>query len=291
MAEPGGDDEKKEGKIDEQSSIFADYRCVFRAAGDSLYMMMKNVKTKRSFHNTFSKKMLNEMELKQSIDKVINLLNEAKSGTKSELAFKIAFGDANNDKNVSFDKLSKDYSTGNALFIFVAIEHSYFTAKYVFKLLEQKRNETDILRDIIADMQDEIDQLKLLTQSQTGIAVWKISKNTNGNIPLDIEHVAPTLKGMVKLSDDKKKVIIGIPGVYRISVHLSYSSYSEGCTADRFEIRLNGDIVEQRYAVRKGGFGTTDTVFKLKKNDEIVFYCNCMHVTSAKWNSFSIQKL
>eukprot|EP01083_Nonionella_stella_P193144 713655_1 len=112
MAEPGGDDEKKEGKIDEQSSIFADYRCVFRAAGDSLYMMIKNVKTKRSFHNTFSKKMLNEMELKQSIDKVINLLNEAKSGTKSELAFKIAFGDANNDKNVLFDKLSKDYSTG-----------------------------------------------------------------------------------------------------------------------------------------------------------------------------------
>eukprot|EP01084_Bolivina_argentea_P139903 246061_1 len=287
LMEPGteGDDEKK------TSSEYGVYQCVFRKAGDSLYLMMKDRKSKRTFSNTFSKSTLMDMDLKQSIDKIINMLETAKSGSQSQLKFQIRFGDAENTKKVSSNQLSKSYQKGYALYVFVSIDQSWFSAEYSFKLLEQKRNETDILRDIIADMQDEIDQLKLLTQSQTGIAVWKISKNTNGNIPLDIEHVAPTLKGMVKLSDDKKKVIIGIPGVYRISVHLSYSSYSEGCTADRFEIRLNGDIVEQRYAVRKGGFGTTDTVFKLKKNDEIVFYCNCMHVTSAKWNSFSIQKL
>eukprot|EP00483_Globobulimina_turgida_P005320 UN05330 len=176
MAEPGGDE--KEGKyMDEDSSVFGEYRCVFRGTADSLYIMMKNVKTKRTFNNTFSKTTLNEMDLKQSIDKVVNLLNEAKTCKKSELSFKIAFGDADNDKKVPFGKLSQNWSSGNALFVFVAIDNSYFAAEYVFKLLEQKRSETDILHDIIVDMQHGIDQLKHVKAGiANGGATWFTTK-------------------------------------------------------------------------------------------------------------------
>ena len=78
---------------------------------------MKDRKSKRAFTNTFSKSTLNEMDLKQSIDKVIKMLETAKSGSASELKFEIRFGDAENTKKVSADKLSKSYEKGNALYI------------------------------------------------------------------------------------------------------------------------------------------------------------------------------
>ncbi len=65
------------------------------------------------------------MDLKQSIDKVINMLEAARSGSASELKFEIRFGDAENTKKVSADQLSKTYEKGNALYIFVSMEHSY----------------------------------------------------------------------------------------------------------------------------------------------------------------------
>ena len=43
-----------------------------------------------------------------------------------------------------------------------------------------ERNETDILRDIISDMQEEIDQLKLFSAKRTGIAIWKSTGSVNG---------------------------------------------------------------------------------------------------------------
>ncbi len=127
----GDDDDEK--KVSEHGA----YQCVFRQSSDSLYVMMKNRKTKRSFTNTFSKSTLVEMDLKQSIDKVINLLEAARSGSASELKFEIRFGDAENTKKVSAGQLSKTYEKGNALYIFVSMEHSYFSAEYQFKLLEQ----------------------------------------------------------------------------------------------------------------------------------------------------------
>ena len=136
MAQPlqtgneGDDDEKKVTK-------YGTYQCVFRQSSDSLYIMMKNRKTKRTFTNTFSQSTLVEMHLTQSIDKVAKMLETAGSGSASELKFDIRFGDAENTKRLSADKLSKSYEKGNALYIFMSMETSYFFAEYQFKLLEK----------------------------------------------------------------------------------------------------------------------------------------------------------
>eukprot|EP01083_Nonionella_stella_P162342 532871_1 len=187
--------------------------------------------------------------------------------------------------------MAKTYEKGDALFLIVSINQSWFAEQYQFKLLEQQREEADILRDIIQDMQDEMDQLKLLAQKTTGIAVWKRSSAVNGVIPLDIEYLSSTLKGMVALSDDKKTVTIGIAGIYRICVELNYVGYSEGCAGDTFTIKLNGNSVYNRNAGRTSGFGSMDCVLALKQNDTIMFSTNCMHTTNEKHNSFTIQKL
>eukprot|EP01083_Nonionella_stella_P278208 946022_1 len=129
----GDDDEKK------SLSEYGVYQCVFRKAGDSLYLMMKDKKSKRSFSGTFSKSSLTDMDLKQSVDKIIVLLETAKTGEKSELKFEIRFGDVENNKKMSPDQLSKSYEKGYCLYIFITIEQAWFTAQYDFKLLEQKK--------------------------------------------------------------------------------------------------------------------------------------------------------
>ena len=121
----------------EAVSEYDSYQCIFRKATDSLYIMMKDRKTKRSFTNTFSKSTLLDMELKQSVDKVINLLETAKSGSNADLKFEIRYGDAENIKKLSMDQLSESYEKGDALYAFVCIEQSWFSAEYQFKLFEQ----------------------------------------------------------------------------------------------------------------------------------------------------------
>ena len=177
-----GDDEKGIDTMDGVKSNFGDWRCVFAPASDSLYMMMKNSKSKRAFINTFSKSTLLEMELKQSVEKIVNLLLEAKSGKKEELTFKVAYGDKENSNKVSYDTLSKDYVKGYALYVFVIIDSSYFNAEYTFKLLEQERNELDILRDMVEDMQEQMEEMK--SNSKPGIAAWwtQGAAGTNGDL-------------------------------------------------------------------------------------------------------------
>eukprot|EP01083_Nonionella_stella_P140144 429100_1 len=128
----GDDDEKK------MSAQYGTYQCVFRKASDSLYLMMKDRKSKRSFANTFSKSTLIEMHLRQPIDKIINMLETAKSGSTSELKFELRFTKAENDKNVSMDQMAKTYEKGDALFLIVSVNQSWFAALYQFKLLEQR---------------------------------------------------------------------------------------------------------------------------------------------------------
>ena len=135
MAQPGNNDE---GKDDEKEpSDYGTYKCVFRKTDDSIYIMLKDTKTKRTFSNTFSKSTLSEMHLTQTIDEIINLLEAARSGSDSTLTFKIAFGDAENNKTVSINNLSKSYVKGYALYIGITVKMSWMNTEYNFKLLEQ----------------------------------------------------------------------------------------------------------------------------------------------------------
>ena len=104
--------------------------------------------------------------------------------------------------------------------------------------------------------------------------------------------MAPTLEGMVTLSQDKKTVTIGIVGLYKIIATLNWSS--QGCTADDITIYVNGSIIQKRYSASGSyGPGTVETIMDLKKGDTIKFYAGCIstHKTDPQWNSFSIQKL
>ena len=129
--------EEKSDIDDLDEGNYGDYRCTFRPdKDDSLYICIKGSKSKRTFTNTFSKSTLLEMGLKQSVQKIVALLFEAKSGKKEDLEFKIAFGDKETEKP-SVDVLPRHYVKGYAMYLFVIIDSSYFTATYTFKLIEQ----------------------------------------------------------------------------------------------------------------------------------------------------------
>mmetsp|Transcript_60039 Transcript_60039/g.54039 ORF Transcript_60039/g.54039 Transcript_60039/m.54039 type:complete len:300 (-) Transcript_60039:132-1031(-) len=299
MAQPGDDQKGNEGN----DTQFGDYRCVFRPTDDALFIMMKNSKTKRTFENTFSKSTLLEMDLKQPIDKVVNLLLDAKSGKTEELSFKIGFGDAEGEtkgsmnksqqcqpevsQQVSFDKLSKSYLKGSALYIFVNMDNNYFSAEYVFKLLEQERDDMDILRDIIADMQEEIDVLK--RDKKRGIASWYTTHTGGGNIPMSAVRLASTLEGMVTLSQDTRTITVNIPGTYRLSLEVNFTS----CTGagHLIQIQLNGTQVGSKYGSNNGGFGYLSRILNLKKDDKIVFYTNHIYATNQYYSCFTVEKI
>eukprot|EP00484_Ammonia_sp_Unknown_P028343 CAMPEP_0197029466 /NCGR_PEP_ID=MMETSP1384-20130603/8903_1 /TAXON_ID=29189 /ORGANISM="Ammonia sp." /LENGTH=282 /DNA_ID=CAMNT_0042458633 /DNA_START=12 /DNA_END=860 /DNA_ORIENTATION=+ len=282
MAQPG-DEKQDEGQGDQ----YENYRCVFRESGDSLYAMLKDTKSKRTFTNTFSKSTLIEMGLNQPLSKVINLLTEAKSGTKPGLSFKVAFGDAKNEKPVTLDKLSTSYEQGHALYVFVTMDYSFFYAEHQFKLLEQQRKEADILRDMIADMQDEIDELK--KAKRTGIVSWYTTKTGGGNIPMSGAHLEPTLEGMVTLSQDLMTITIGMAGLYRVSMEPNFTSATGA--GHYIQIQLNGSVVVTKWGSNGGGFGLVSRVLNLKKDDKIVFYANHLYASSKDSSCFIIEKL
>jgi len=301
MAQPGDDQKGNEGN----DTQFGDYRCVFRPTDDALFIMMKNSKTKRTFENTFSKSTLLEMDLKQPIDKVVNLLLDAKSGKTDELSFKIGFGDAegetkgstDNDKSqqsqpqvsepISFDKLSKSYLKGSALYIFVNMDNNYFSAEYVFKLLEQERDDMDILRDIMADMQQEIDDLK--KDKTTGVASWWTQHVGAGPLPMTGVHLQPTLEGMLTLSPDKKTITIGMPGIYKLSMEINFTTGTGA--AHYIYLQVNGTTIGQRIGSNYGGFGYMNRVLELKKDDKIVFTTNHVYQTNQIHSCFTVEKI
>eukprot|EP01083_Nonionella_stella_P072814 196443_1 len=316
--------EANEGTVDQNASKYGNYRCVFRPAdADSLYLMMKDCKSKRAFSQTFSKSTLYEMKLAQPIDKVINLLQEAISGESTGLKFKIAFGDAENTKTPEFGKLSTRYVQGYALYILVSIDHSYFGADYSFKLLEQKRTEVDRLHDIIYDMQQEIDQMKKEQEkssvaiaswySNHGVCIWHCNLAwiasgrtmyqhlasqpcmarilaTGGIATLHGAHLPePTLEGMAKLADDKNSIIIGMDGLYRVTAEPNWTSATGA--GHVFYLQVNGNSVATKWMSNTGGFGHIERLLNLKKNDKIAFNFNHHYAMNQQSSCFTVQKL
>ena len=96
LNEPGNLDEGKDCDDEKEYTTYGVYRCIIRQINNSIYFEMKNTKNKRVFSATYDRKTLKSMNLKQSMDKIINLINAAKSGSQSELKFNISFG---NDQN------------------------------------------------------------------------------------------------------------------------------------------------------------------------------------------------
>ena len=328
MAQPIQDDDGKEpgmdndeGKETESSSLYPLHKFKIMDLSESLYIEIQNKKTKRVYSNSFSKSTLEDMKLNGSITKIIHMIHCAKAGKhdKFQFKFELLFGDPESDK-MSINKMSKSYSRGCCMFMIISIDEFFMSGVWPFKLLEKscvihlisiflsyfyflmlhniclyiiitEREETDILRDIIEDLQDEIKELKkdIELPRMNPMAVWQSTKATGANVRWDIESMAPTLKGLAKRENNNEDIIIGIHGWYRISIRFGWNS-SSGATY-LFYLRLNRDknvaIFRQYYDI---GF-TMVHVIKLKKGDKLDFYGSSYTNWSPQYNSFMLELL
>eukprot|EP01084_Bolivina_argentea_P186918 322088_1 len=209
-------------KETESSPLYPLHRFRIREESKSLYIEIQNKKTKRVFSNTFSKSTLESMKLHGSIQKIIQMINSAKSGKSDKLQFKfeLLFSDPKNDK-ISINNMSKSYSKGrNCMHMVISVDEFFMSGVWPFKLLEQEREETDVLRDIIEDLQDEIVELKekLQAAKMNPMVVWKSSKATGNQVKWDVETLQPTLQGLAKRENNNEDIVIGIGGWYRVSI-------------------------------------------------------------------------
>ena len=103
-------------------------------------------------------------------------------------------------------------------------------------------------------------------------------------------HIESTLHGMATLSDDTKSVIIGITGLYRITVVLDWNGCI-GVDNSWFGIKINDTYIFWHYSGQKCGYGTMDRIVQLQKGDKIGFYSSKTFKTEKRYNSFTLQKL
>ena len=122
----------------QESKLYPSYRFRIEDLSDALYLEIKNKRTKRVFSNTFSKSTLESMKLNGSIQKIIHMINSAKSGKHNQFHFKfdLLFGDVENDK-ITIDNMTKSYSKGSCMFMVISVDEFFMSGLWKFKLLEK----------------------------------------------------------------------------------------------------------------------------------------------------------
>lgn len=245
---------------------------------------------------------------------MINFLREAQLGEKNELSFKIAYGELDSEsehgqvvltddgygghetesvRTISFDSLDKVYTKGHAMYLFAAMETSFFGAEYLFELIEKERKEFDILQDIITDMQEEIAEMKEKRKnlhSVTAMASWFTTQFSDGtHATLNGVHIEPTMEGMCHLSEDQQRIIIDLPGIYKIEAMVNFNSTSGN--SGYLDIEVNGERICQKQGSQCGGFGTVVKYQNLNQNDYVQFYSNNLYGSSKLHSSFTIIKM
>merc|ERR1712157_331844 len=135
---------------------------------------------------------------------------------------------------------SESYEKGDALFICITLETVLDSYEYCFKLLEKQRNETDILKDIISDLQqenkemkqeikkmnvshkNEIDALKaavteLQRKSQLELGSWQSSADKDTVKRWNHVIIAPTTANLFRLEEQETRIKVLKDGIYQIS--------------------------------------------------------------------------
>eukprot|EP01083_Nonionella_stella_P103449 295396_1 len=162
-----------------------------------------------------------------------------------------------------------------------------------FKLPEQKREETDMLRDIIEDLQAEITELKKQVQQHMAkmnpMAVWKSSSSHNNTIVIwDEESFAPTVKGLAIRENNNQDIVIGIAGCYRVSVRFGWQQSSNSSYA--YSLRVNGTEIALCKCHYDIGL-TIVEILRLKKGDKLDFVGSATSPYSSTFNSFTLELL
>eukprot|EP01083_Nonionella_stella_P012147 34474_1 len=286
-----------EGDSNKSSPLYPDHKFTVVEESNSLQITIQNKKTKRVFSDSFSKETLESMKLNGSIAKIIHMIHSAKSGKTDKFQFKfdLVFGDAKNEKISSeefqIEHMSKTYKKGHCMYMIISVDEFFMSGLWPFKLPEQKREETDILRDIIEDLQAEVVELKTRLQQpkMNPMVVWKSSAHlSNKIVSWDIESFAPTLKGLAIRENSNRDIVVGIAGCYRVSVRFGWQ---QPCNSSYiFNLRVNGvDIATWRcyYDIAL----TIVEILKLNKGDKLDFVASATSQYTSTFNSFTLELL
>eukprot|EP01084_Bolivina_argentea_P091229 164242_1 len=303
--EPGVTDEAKNDEKQSNFSTLHYYQCVFRKIDNNLYISLTNTKTNLSFTNTFSKSHLQQMNISQPIDMVIAQMETALSGTTTDFKMQIAFGDAEQTKNVSgINQLSKQHKQGYALHVFMSVSAKFCQFKYNLILLEstaKKDIETYILHELILKMQQEIVALKqkvngMVDSTQVGIVEYKSSKNVYGPysnahcifIPFDIEIVhRKTMQRMTSTSDDNQYILMECTGTYKVTLkfgccvqNLSGGSSQAASISYNIRLYLNNQEIGNAHNLQ----GVIVQIISVKKGDKINVKMDGWCCSNNHWN-------
>ena len=154
-----------------------------------------------------------------------------------------------------------------------------------------EREETDKLRDMIEDLQDEnkILRKELEMLRMNPMAIYKSTAATGNQVRWDVESLPPTLNGLAKRENNNEDIVVGVDGWYRISIRFGWNSDSNSTYA--FYLRLNRDqdvaIIRQHYSI---GF-TMNEVLKLKKGDKLDFRASSYSGWTPQFNNFTLELL
>ena len=326
--------DSKEGDVQTDAShpfnkkshtVLGNYEFTFRwSDSDTFSINAKNNKTKREFHESIDKKYLTAIQLHQPSANIIKMIEKSialtsssndsngKNGNQATLTSKLScmigyVASKTEVKDVKSQMVDEyDSKENNCLVLIICLNEEWFTAQYPFILKEKQRSETDIIQDIMHDMQDSIQiltkkveslenenqMLKQIVSSKGPVlSVWKSTKKDSLYYQWDKEGIHLCPKHMMSVQNNGKEVKIGISGVYRILFRCNWnkSDYTT-CSGNTHEIQLNGRIICQAKN-KDSGFVSLEEILRLKSNDVITFKYSCVHDYDSKGNILIIEKL
>merc|ERR1719384_813393 len=215
------------------------------------------------------------MQLFQPIDQIIRMISAAQNDNVKQLEIEIGYINTENINKLNANNIHSHYTKGDCLCFSVKQILEWNQSEYIFKLIEQKRDEIEILHDVIRDLQSKIQELvqTVTMQSRPTICIGKWASTMNDNtgwVQWNVVKIKPTLKYMISaFTNNNKDGIIGIAGLYRI-IFRFMSSDSNSRNSNRWsQLYINGVCVAQQGHFGGNSFGEITDVVALQIGDTI----------------------
>ena len=290
-----------------------DLNIVLRQADDSLYFSVKDKETKRVFGQTFSKSMLQSMQLLQPIPQIIKMIESAQNEDITQLSINIGYINTEKINKVAASNVKSTYTKGDCLCFIIKQDLAWNPNEFIFKLLEQKRDEVEILHDVIEDLkqttQTQNEKIEQLTEAVAALTTrldemeqkqdstsmhfgkWATTLAAGGNIKWNVVKQEPTLEGMIlRMEENNQKLVFGIAGLYRITYRWTSrednkSSYRGGY------LYLNGSKIAQSVSYNSNANGEMTEMINIQVGDQINSWCGAKKGTSDTDCGLTIQRL
>eukprot|EP01084_Bolivina_argentea_P274112 467127_1 len=230
--------------------VSTDWKLDLKKVKNELQIEAKNSKSKRVFLNSFNESTLKAMDLNVPIRKVIKMLQvgkEKNDETQYNISLTMGFCEAetlnqNKIDEIEMIEFTSQFSKGNMMVLILTVDELFFDGQFIFPLTEKKREETDILNDIIADLQDEIATLKqeIVASSNGQIMSFKSSKQSNP-VQWNVINMDTTGNKLAIRSNSNQNVQILKKGTYRISLRVGWGE--DWNTSADMQLKKNGAVI------------------------------------------------